>query len=116
MREDLYLKLDKFSFRYDYFMYYDTLPYLADQCFIRNKVEVRFDSEWEQKGNPYVAILCHVRKRDVPSFLKALEDLKRSMLICGHPSYEQDVSDLLDALHKAHEEMYQEKHKLKAET
>ena len=43
MREKLYLTISKFSIRslfYDYFMFFDTTPYLADQLFIRHEVRV----------------------------------------------------------------------------
>ena len=86
MREKLYWTIEKFSFRYDYFMFFDTTPYLADQLFIRHQVRVWFDSEYAKEGSPYLAIFCHVRKKDVPKFLAALEDLKKSMMLCGHPT------------------------------
>ena len=96
MREDLYIRIQKFSLRYSYFMFFDTKSYLADQLFIRHKVRVWFGDEYGKEGSPYVGIFCHVRKRDVPEFLAALEDLKRSMLICGHTDYEKVISSFLD--------------------
>lgn len=78
MREKLYWTIEKFSFRYDYFMFFDTTPYLADQLFIRH----------------------HVRKKDVPKFLAALEDLKKSMMLCGHPNYEAEISRFMDTVEK----------------
>ena len=89
MREKLYWTIEKFSFRYDYFMFFDTTPYLADQLFIRHQVRV-----W------YLAIFCHVRKKDVPKFLAALEDLKKSMMLCGHPNYEAEISRFMDTVEK----------------
>ena len=95
LREKLYLTISKFSIRslfYDYFMFFDTTPYLAHQLFIRHEVRVWFDSEYAKEGSPYLAIFCHVRKKDVPKFLAALEDLKKSMMLCGHPNYEAEIS------------------------
>ena len=100
MREKLYWTIEKFSFRYDYFMFFDTTPYLADQLFIRHQVRVWFDSEYAKEGSPYLAIFCHVRKKDVPKFLAALEDLKKSMMLCGHPNYEADISSFMDNVGK----------------
>lgn len=97
MREKLYWTIEKFSFRYDYFMFFDTTPYLADQLFIRHQVRVWFDSEYAKEGSPYLAIFCHVRKKDVPKFLAALEDLKKSMMLCGHPM--SGPGDLYDSMH-----------------
>ena len=100
MREKLYWTNEKFSFRYDYIMFFDTTPYLADQLFIRHQVRVWFDSEYAKEGSPYLAIFCHVRKKDVPKFLAALEDLKKSMMLCGHPNYEADISSFMDNVEK----------------
>lgn len=100
MREKLYWTIEKFSFRYDYFMFFDTTPYLADQLFIRHQVRVWFDSEYAKEGSPYLAIFCHVRKKDVPKFLAALEDLKKSMMLCGHPNYEAEISSFMDNVEK----------------
>ena len=52
MREKLYWTIEKFSFRYDYFMFFDTTPYLANQLFIRHQVRVWFDSEYAKEGSP----------------------------------------------------------------
>ena len=108
MKEKLYWTIQKFSLRFDYFTYFDTNPYLADQLFFRHEVRVWFDCEYEKDGFPYRAILCHVRKRDVPRFLEALEDLKNSMLICGHTDYEEEVSRFMAGAEKLKEANYRE--------
>ena len=100
MREKLYWTIKKFSLRYDYFLFFDTTPYLADQLFIRHKVRVWFDREYTKDGSQYLAIFCHVRKKDVPEFLAALEDLKKSMILCGHPKYKEEVSLFMDDMEK----------------
>lgn len=101
MREKLYWKINRFSFGsllFDYFLFFDTTPYLADQLFIRHKVRVWFDREYSRKGSPYLAIMCHVRKRDAAKFDEALEDLKKNMVVCGHPHYEEEINKSLDAI------------------
>lgn len=100
MREKLYWTIKKFSLRYDYFLFFDTTPYLADQLFIRHKVRVWFDREYAKDGSQYLAIFCHVRKKDVPEFRAALEDLKKSMILCGHPKYQEEVSLFMDDMEK----------------
>ena len=45
MQKEIYLKIRKVSLRYDYFLFFDTPEYLADQLFIRQKVRVWFDEE-----------------------------------------------------------------------
>lgn len=109
MREKLYWKIRKttiWSLFCDYFMYFDTMPYLADRLFVRHGVRVWFDLDLEKPGAPYVAVICHVRKKDVPKFLEALEDLKRSMMLCGHPNYVREVSATMDEMEKRKGEAY----------
>lgn len=101
MHKDLYLKLEKFSLRYAYFLFFDTKEYLADSLFIRHQVRVWFEREYEKDGTPLLAICCHVKKKDVPAFLSALEDLRDKMILCGYPEYEQDVRAMLDSLESA---------------
>ncbi len=98
MSEKLYIRIRKRSLRYAYFLFFDTKTYLADQLFIRHKVRVWFGDEYWSKDTPYVAIFCHVRKRDVPEFLAALEDLKKCFLICGYTDYKSRLSCLLERL------------------
>ena len=103
LREKLYWTISKFSFGslfYDYFVFFDTKPYLADQLFIRHEVRVWFDQEYAKEDSPYLSIFCHVRKKDVPKFLAALEDLKKSMIICGHSHYEEVISSYMDRMEK----------------
>ena len=96
MQEELYLKIRKPSARYTYYLFFDTTPYLADQIFIRHEIRVRFGKEFAKEGSPYRGILCSVRKKDAPVFESCMEELKRNMLICGHPDYEQDIRELLN--------------------
>jgi len=40
LKKDMYLKIRKPSLRYDYFLFFDTSEYLADQLFIKQMVRV----------------------------------------------------------------------------
>ena len=104
MRKDFCIAIRKFSLRYAYFLFFDTKSYLADQLFIRRRVRIWFGCEYRKEGSPYVGIFCRVRKRDVPEFLAALEDLKRSMLICGYTDYEIEITGILDKMERIKEE------------
>ena len=103
MREKLYWTLEKFSLQYDYFVFFDDSAHLADQLFIKHEVRVRFEREYAKAGCPYLAVFCHVKKKDVPKFLAALEDLKNSMMLCGHPNYIEEISSFMDAMEKRKE-------------
>lgn len=100
MRDKLYWRIKKFSLRYVHFLFFDTTPYLADQLFIGHKVRVWFGPEYGKEGSPYRAVFCRVRKKDVPQFLEALERLKSSMMLCGHPNYVAEISTMMDDMEK----------------
>ena len=100
MREKLYWTIERFSLRYAYFLFFDTTLHLADQLFTRHKVRVWFAPEYAKEGYPIVAILCRVRKRDVPEFLVAVEELKKEMLLFGYLDYVSEVSAFMDTAEK----------------
>ena len=100
MRENLYRLLRKRSPLYAYYLYFDTKPSRADPLFLRRGIRVWFDGEYARADCPYLAVFCHVRKRDVPAFLSALEELKKSMQLCGHPRYEEEIGALMDDMER----------------
>ena len=103
MQKEIYLKIKKLSLRYDYFLFFDTSEYLADQLFIRQKVRVWFDEEYAKKDSRFLAILCHVKKKDSHRFIDAIAALRNKMLLCGYPEYETEVQKMLSHLEEAKE-------------
>ena len=95
LQEGIYLKIRKVSLRYNYFLFFDTSEYLADQLFIRQKVRVWFDEEYAKKGSRFLAIPCHVKKKDSHRFIDAIAALRNKMLLCGYPEYETEVQKML---------------------
>ena len=101
MNKEMYLKIRKPSLRYDYFLFFDTPEYLADQLFIKQKVRVWFNQEYAKEGSPFLAILCRVKKKDSAKFLAALDALKNKMILCGYPEYEAEVQKMMRHLEEA---------------
>ena len=102
--EKQYLKVRRFSPRSlfcDYYMFFDVRQYLADQLFIQHGVRVWFDREYAREGSPYLAVFCHVRKKDHAEFLTALEELKKKMLLCGYTDYVEMAEKSLTAMEKS---------------
>ncbi len=98
MEKELYIKINKPSLKYAYYLYFDVQPYFADRLFIEHKIRVWFDRECSKKDSPYTAVFCHIKKRDVPVFLAALKDLKNRMILCGYPNYESEIGELITEL------------------
>ena len=92
-------------------LYFDVRDYLADRLFIKHQVTVYYDGEYEREAFPYVPIICHVRKRDSHKFLAALRELKRNMIICGYPHYEEEISKFMDDLDDGYDKLHPEQAK-----
>ena len=71
------------------FVYIDLPEYLADTIFIQNKIHVKFEKEWKKPDNPYIIILCKIKKKDKEKFEKSLKELERKMLLMGHSDYQE---------------------------
>ena len=99
MREKLYWTIERFSLRYAYFLFLTQRCTLLTSCSPDTKVRVWFESEYTKEGSPYRAILCRVRKRDVPEFLAALEELKRRCCSAGISTM-FEVSAFMDAVER----------------
>jgi len=98
-----YYTLEKFSLRHDYYCFVDTEKYLADELFIRHRVSVKFQQEYQKDGMNYLIIFCKVRKRDKEEFLEALKELKNKMLLLGYTDYQDFCEELSkNILEKAH--------------
>lgn len=97
--------LRRFSLLYEHFAFIDTADYLADSLFIKHEVTVAFGPEYIKEGIHYNIIFCRCRKRDVPRFLKALEELPKKMMICGYADYPQFCKELKAAFMDTHRRM-----------
>ena len=62
-----------------------------------------FDEEYAKKGSRFLAILCHVKKKDSHRFIDAIAALINKMLLCGYPEYETEVQKMLSHLEEAKE-------------
>lgn len=100
--------LEKFSLLYDYYAYFDTKDYLADNLFIKHKVTVHFMQEYAHDGTEYIVILCKCRKRDSAAFCAALQELPKKMLICGHRDYMEFCKEIKAKAEEGRKQMRRE--------
>ena len=89
-----YWRLQKFSIFYSHYAFIDSLDYLADQLFIKQKVKVDFGKEYGREGSDYLVIFCKVRKTKEKEFIEALEELENKMLLMGHKDYLSFCADM----------------------
>ena len=83
-----YLRLNKFSFRYNHYVFVDTSEYLADMIFIKNKLKVRFSNkELRKPSTDYVVVFCKVKKKDTETFRKSMKELSDKMELMGRSDY-----------------------------
>ena len=90
-----FVQLERHSLLFRHYAFVDTKDYLADQLFIKQMVRAWFDQEYAKEGSPFLAILCHVKKKDSAKFLAALDALKNKMILCGYPEYEAEIQKMM---------------------
>ncbi len=71
------------------FFYVDTHDYKGDDMAEKHGVKVKYIGDYAKEDSPYIIVQCKVWNRDVDSFLQAMHDLQRIMLISGHFDYEE---------------------------
>lgn len=86
-RNYIQLKSGKFS-RYINFVYIDTTGFLADRIFAQNEIKVKFCGDYFHREKKYVVVMCKVKKKDAPVFLRSMEDLINRAIIMGNTDYE----------------------------
>lgn len=78
------------------FIFIDTADISLKSILRRNKFYTYFVRKKVKTDDPrYIAVYCRVPKEKEREFAKYLEDLRRKMLICGHPDYERFSSSVL---------------------
>lgn len=56
-------------------------------CCEQNGVKARLEATMKLENSPYILIICTVPAEKSDAFEKAMLDLERKMLICGHNDY-----------------------------
>lgn len=69
-------------------LYIDVPEHLADSLFEKHGVKVKFEGDYRKPGEEFIFVTCWIRKRDIEAYQRALEELGRKMILCGHPGYE----------------------------
>lgn len=70
------------------FIFFDDRNHSAASLFNRYQVPIRIQCAWKTEDGEFKAICCKVRRKDVPNFKQAMEDLKTKMLLLGNLDYE----------------------------
>lgn len=97
-RVNNYVKLDDFSWRYQYYAYIDVKSYLMDKLIVERKIKVKIKSEYENKQNDYMLIIAKVPKKQVDLFLEACNELYGRMKEEGYEDYEDMCKHIQESL------------------
>ena len=75
--------------KWKHYVYLDTDEFRAKSLFVRYQVHLECEAVMSRPDEPvYRLIAMKVAAEDDERFLKAMEDLKRKMLLCGYSDYE----------------------------
>ncbi|HAG56518.1 MAG TPA: hypothetical protein DCL14_00620 [Ruminococcaceae bacterium] len=95
--------LRRFSLIYEYFAFFDTSDYLSDSLFAKREIAIDFGPEYVNANIPYRVVFCRCRKRDIPRFLQAMEELPKKMVICGYSDYPKFCEKMKESCKSCHE-------------
>ena len=76
------------AFFFRRFVFVDDLNYSSVSLFYRNKVRIKPRTVARKGDEKYQLVFCDVRKKDVPMFIRSMEELKNKMLLIGNLDYE----------------------------
>lgn len=94
-----YLEVKRaFPLFYRHFIFFDDNNYSANSLLFRNKVHIKLCTALGKDDEKYRIIFCNVRSRDVPLFIRAMEELKNKMLLIGNLDYEAFCDRLMPVL------------------
>lgn len=83
----IFLPLKIKSLFYNYYLFYDTKEYHADNLFVHSDIHIYFLNEWTYPSTKYVLVLCKVKKKYTKTFIECMEQLKNKMLLLGYYDY-----------------------------
>lgn len=83
---------------YVLYAYIDTKEHLADQIFRQMGIRIHKKVVMDKPGLPYQIVFCWVRKASVGSFITAMDELERKLLIFGYKDYPGICEDLAGVL------------------
>ena len=96
-----HMKLDCWKPFRSRFMYIDTTEYLADRCFVFNKMKVKYlRGEFHKAGTEYIVVLCEISSKDEQRFAAVMEQLKTNMLLLDHEDYEAVCYDFFNMIER----------------
>lgn len=72
--------------------------YVADSLFYKRKIPVKFGEEFSADDEKYRCIFCKVRRKYIPAFEEALQELPTKMNLLGYADYEEYCENLLAEL------------------
>ena len=83
-----------------HFMFFDDGNHSARSLFCRHQIRIRVRGVWKSNEEKYRLIVCDVRRKDVPMFTLAMEELKNKMWLIGNSDYEAFCEKMMSDLGK----------------
>lgn len=97
---DYFVRINKFSLFYKYYMYLDHNEYYADAIFAQNGLRLKFTKEYKKKNYPYRMITVRCPKNQAELFERVCNDIPRIMLIRGRRDYADAAKYIFSKLSK----------------
>lgn len=82
------------------YLYLDSEDYLADSLFYKRNVPVKFISNFINKDEKYIFVLCIIKSKYEKQAEEVFEELKRKMDSCGYLDYEEKCKEIIEKINK----------------
>ena len=83
-----------------YYIYVDCRKYLADDCFIKNNIKVKYKKELDYPNTDYKIMFVSVSNKKDYLFVKAMCELEDRMLERGYDDYEETCNEIISKISK----------------
>ena len=82
-----YFEAPERSLFHKYYYILETDDFYSDEIFYQNRVKAGLVRTMGCAGQPFLMILCKIRRIDEKRFFKSMEELKKKILLCTDAPY-----------------------------
>ena len=72
--------------------------YVADSCFYKRKIPVKYGGDYVRDDDKYIVVTCKIRKKYRKPFEEALKEIRTKMALLGYNDYDEYCASLKKAI------------------
>lgn len=72
-----------------FYIFVDTIDHIYERVMSSSGILLKSVKEYVKDGSPFRLISCYVRKKDVPLFCAAVQEIRKRALLLGYREYDE---------------------------